>query len=205
MAAGAFDLPAGELDFALQRLVTVRTVELEFMRFHSRCLIMRKTGSKSMSEHSRILCIDGLRLDEALKLRSELIHLHQAVNGPSHPHTFLVMHLLAAYYHDAGRSADALKLGEEVASHRCMVFGLEDPETLWSLANLAEYYARANRTLDALTTREEVLVLRRRILGRDHVDTLLAMERLALSYEENGRGADAARLREEQARFQPRK
>ena len=46
LTAGALNLPAGEMDFALQRLVAVGAVELEFGCFHRLYLIKRKSREK---------------------------------------------------------------------------------------------------------------------------------------------------------------
>jgi hypothetical protein len=54
LAIGALDLPARELDFALQRLVAVGTVKLEFMRFHTCYLLKRGPSKESMGECSAI-------------------------------------------------------------------------------------------------------------------------------------------------------
>jgi hypothetical protein len=52
IAGGTLDLATGELRFALQRLVTVRTIELEFVGIHMAFAgfrqIMRKSGAKSI-------------------------------------------------------------------------------------------------------------------------------------------------------------
>ena len=50
LAGRALNLPAGEMDLALERLVTVGTVELEFGGVHSRFLIKRKARAKSLSK-----------------------------------------------------------------------------------------------------------------------------------------------------------
>jgi hypothetical protein len=46
LTGGALNLPAGEMDFALQRLVAVGAVELEFGCFHRLYLIKRKSREK---------------------------------------------------------------------------------------------------------------------------------------------------------------
>ena len=58
----ALNLPAREMDFALQRLVAVRTVKLEFRCCHRFYLHKRKSRVKSISKFSRILFTFNLRL-----------------------------------------------------------------------------------------------------------------------------------------------
>jgi hypothetical protein len=48
LAGGALNLPAGELGFALQRLVAVGTVEFEFVGVHSLWLNKRNRRKKNM-------------------------------------------------------------------------------------------------------------------------------------------------------------
>jgi len=54
IAGGTLDLAAGELRFALQRLIAVGTVELEFVGIHMAFgdvpRIMRKSTAKSISQ-----------------------------------------------------------------------------------------------------------------------------------------------------------
>ena len=62
LAAGTLNLPAGEMRFALDRLVAVRTVKLEFGCVHRFYLHKRKSRGESMSKLFSILFTDGLRL-----------------------------------------------------------------------------------------------------------------------------------------------
>ena len=50
LAARTLNLAAGKAGGALQRLVAVRTVELEFGGAHSLHTVMRKSGAKNMRE-----------------------------------------------------------------------------------------------------------------------------------------------------------
>jgi hypothetical protein len=62
LTAGTLNLPAGEMRFALQRLVAMRTVKLEFRGAHRFYLHKRKNRGKSISKFFSILFTDKLRL-----------------------------------------------------------------------------------------------------------------------------------------------
>src|ERR1017187_9279373 len=52
VAGRTLDLPAGELGFALQRLIAVGAVEFEFVGVHRLCPHKRKIRGKSISKFS---------------------------------------------------------------------------------------------------------------------------------------------------------
>lgn len=56
------------------------------------------------------------RLEEALKLREELLPLMRKVNGPAHAYTLAAMKDLAESYQDAGRKDEADALRNEAAT-----------------------------------------------------------------------------------------
>jgi len=62
LAGRALNLPTGEMHFALQRLVAVRTVKFEFGCCHKFYLHKRKNRGKSISKFFSILFIPKLRL-----------------------------------------------------------------------------------------------------------------------------------------------
>jgi hypothetical protein len=63
VAAGrALNLPAGELRFALQRLVAVGTVKFEFVRVHKLHLHHAQTGRKKYMEDLSILLVAQIRI-----------------------------------------------------------------------------------------------------------------------------------------------
>lgn len=63
LAAGTLDLPPGMARFALQRLITVGTVKLEFSCAHRFYLHKRKNRDKSISKYFSILFFSQLRLN----------------------------------------------------------------------------------------------------------------------------------------------
>ncbi len=60
-AGRALDLPARKVRFALERLITVGTVEFEFVCVHSLCRDKRNLREKSMPQFSAILFADEMR------------------------------------------------------------------------------------------------------------------------------------------------
>jgi hypothetical protein len=62
LARRALNLPAGEMSLALQRLIAVGTVKLEFRCSHKLCLPKRNSRGNSMSILSDILFNAGMRL-----------------------------------------------------------------------------------------------------------------------------------------------
>jgi tetratricopeptide (TPR) repeat protein len=138
------------------------------------------------------------RLDEALKLREEVLTLSRKVNGPEHVNTLGAMANLAASYANAGRREEALKLREDVLTLCRKVLGPEHPTTLSVMYDLADSYANAGRREEALKLREEVLTLYRKVLGPEHPETLGPMNDLASSYFDAGRKDEALKLREEE-------
>lgn len=61
-AGRALDLPAREVRFALERLITAGTVEFEFVGVHGLCRDKRNHREKSMPQFSAILFDDRIRL-----------------------------------------------------------------------------------------------------------------------------------------------
>lgn len=62
VAAGALNLPAGELRFAFQRLIAVGTIKFEFVRVHDLPLHHAQTGRKKYMKDLSILSVRRIRI-----------------------------------------------------------------------------------------------------------------------------------------------
>jgi hypothetical protein len=62
LAGRALNLPPGELRFATQRLITMRTIKLEFVGVHSLHHHHAQTGRKKYMKDLFILCVRRIRM-----------------------------------------------------------------------------------------------------------------------------------------------
>jgi eukaryotic-like serine/threonine-protein kinase len=151
---------------------------------------------RSMTYLSQNLFVHG-QLDEAIKVREEMVARTKAKLGPDHADTLMPMENLTALYEDTGRFAQAVTLGEEMVTRSKAALGHDHPETMQRMARVAYANAELGRHAEALAIREQILALRKARHGPGHYETLYAMQRLAESYAALGRKDEATKLHEQ--------
>ena len=140
---------------------------------------------------------DAGRLDDALKIREEVLALARKVFGPENINNIKPIENLSRAYGDAGRTNEALKLAEEGFQLSRKMNGPESPETLTAMSLLNLAYNDNARAQDALKMSEEVRALSRKVNGPEHPSTLVAVLNLASCYDDAGRKDEALKLLEE--------
>jgi tetratricopeptide (TPR) repeat protein len=150
----------------------------------------------SMTHLSQNLFVNG-RVDEAIKLREEVVARSRAALGAGHRDTLRSMDSLSSLYANTGRYAQAVKLGEEMVSLSQNTLGRDDPLTMRRMEGVAYSDAHLGRHAEASAIREQVVALRKAKHGPDHYETLYATHQLAESYAALGRKDEATKLNEQ--------
>ncbi|KAF8598777.1 TPR-like protein [Ceratobasidium sp. AG-I] len=134
------------------------------------------------------------RLEEAVRLMTEVVEVIKRVQGHEHPSTLASMHNLAIAYRDQKRWQEAEALFLEVIEVEKRVIGAEHSHTLASMQQLASTYRRQGRLSEAEALEVVVLETTQRMQGREHPDTLVAMFHLAVIFEAQGKLREAESL-----------
>ncbi|MCJ1264537.1 hypothetical protein MMC22_004409 [Lobaria immixta] len=157
--------------------------------------LMKTTGLEHpyMSRVAAIYHAQG-RLEEAEKLKLQVLETNLRVLKAEHPDTLESMANLAATYCTQGRLEDAEKLQVQVMETRLRVLKAEHPDTLKSMNNLAVTYSKQGRLEEAEKLGLQVIETRLRVLKEEHPDTLKSMNNLAVTYSKQGRLEEAEKL-----------
>ncbi|KAG8749972.1 hypothetical protein FRC14_000914, partial [Serendipita sp. 396] len=137
------------------------------------------------------------QLEEAEKLKREVLALQMEILGPRHPDTVSAMNNLATTLLRRGQLEEAEKMMREVLTLQMEILGPRHPDTVSAMHNLATTVADCGQLEEAEKMVREVLTLQMEILGPRHPDTVLAMNNLAATLGDRGQLEEAEKLKRE--------
>ena len=137
------------------------------------------------------------KLQEALPLYENYLHVCLVKHGVEHQETLSAMHAIANLALKVSDPEKAIRLLEQVVPARSKLLGRESERTITSMNVLATAYSNAGRPEDAIKAQKEVVRSREKKLGLDAMPTLIAMNNLAVAYKANGQYADATKTLEQ--------
>lgn len=123
-------------------------------------------------------------LDEALKLRRDILDRTTALYGFEHHNVLVSKSNLADAYNDVGDFETALKLYEECVDWVRVHLGATHHETVRNMRCLSRMYSRVGRYDDALKIAQEAHSIMVKALGEHHIDVLMMLEDIAFLYIE---------------------
>jgi tetratricopeptide (TPR) repeat protein len=126
--------------------------------------------------------VTSRKLEKAVRLFQDVLHKREALLGPTHPHTLVTAHNLAAAYLDLARVDDAIALFERVLAGRREKLPPDHPDTLVTLNALATAYKDKGRFPESVALYEQVLAARKARLKPDHADVTRVIRALALAH-----------------------
>ncbi|CAG7850590.1 SubName: Full=Related to kinesin light chain {ECO:0000313/EMBL:CCA76682.1} [Serendipita indica DSM 11827] len=126
------------------------------------------------------------QLEDAEKIRREVLALQLEILGARHPETISTMGNLAITLHPRGQLEEAER-----------IMRLRNPETIWAMSNLASILHSRGQLKNAEKMKREVFALRLEILGPRHPDTILAMGNLAISLQSCRQLEEAEKIQRE--------
>jgi Tetratricopeptide repeat len=97
----------------------------------------------------------------------------------------ILLHYIARYYWEQGRSNEAEQLQLEVLALQKEVLGAKHPDTIGAMANLASTWWQQGRSNEAEQLQLKVLALRKEVLGAKHPDTIRAMANLTVMEQQS--------------------
>ena len=133
-------------------------------------------------------------LDEALRIREQLLEIREATLGSEHPDTLKAMVGLATTLLALLRLGEARQLEEKVLEIRIRNLGSEHPDTLSSMNNLAVTLKLLGDLDGARRMGEQVLATRERLNGAKDPGTTLSAWNLLSTVRKLGDGEAEAEL-----------
>jgi tetratricopeptide (TPR) repeat protein len=119
-------------------------------------------------------------LDEAARIKKQVLEKRRQILGEKHPDTITAMSNLASTLRDQGQLDEAAKVFEEVLEKRRRILGEEHPDTIITMSNLASTLIDQGQLDEAAKMLKEVLEKMKRILGEEHPRTKRADQSLAV-------------------------
>jgi tetratricopeptide (TPR) repeat protein len=134
--------------------------------------------------------------EQALPLRESALAISEAVLGPDHSKTGIMLFALAYAYWRLGRHAEALTLERKALEIIEATLGPGHPQTAAAMNNLAGSYYALSQFDQSLSLLQRALAITESALGPDHPDVATRLNNLSATYLELGRGHEALPLQQ---------